>query len=46
MSFFVFLGIRVIECMHFYVTFATSNIKVLVKFSTQAGKNAYTIAQM
>ena len=28
----VFLGIRVIECMHFYVGFATSNIKVLVKF--------------
>ena len=26
----VFLGIRVIECMHFYVGFATSNIKVLV----------------
>ena len=32
MSFFVFQGIRVIECMHFYVGFATSNIKVLVKF--------------
>ena len=32
MSFFVFLGICVIECMHFYVAFATSNIKVLVKF--------------